>query len=140
MTACNTIANGIEIKNAYPTYSHAEIEKHIDEVIEKEAFFLNFQPKVFIASGDLCGYEALLRLPLLGGVYVQPGKVIDITEKNGKIVEVGAFVIKETCRCLSVLSRNGIRLPLSVNVSASQFAAPGFFEYIHRPERSTLPG
>ena len=114
-------------------HSQAEIEKHIDEVLEKEAFFLNFQPKVFISSGDLCGYEALLRLPLLGGMYVQPGEVIDIAEKNGKIIEIGAFVIKEACRCLSSLSRivpSGLLLPLSINVSALQFAAPGFFEYI----------
>ena len=58
-------------------HSQAEIEKHIDEVLEKEAFFLNFQPKVFISSGDLCGYEALLRLRRFDLLYraVPPGTV-----------------------------------------------------------------
>lgn len=111
-------------------HSHEEIEKHIDESIEKETIFLNFQPKVFISSGQVCGYEALLRLPLLNGMYVQPSQVINIAEQNGKILEIGAFVIREVCFYIRMLDQLGIRIPISVNVSVPQFMNRGFFEYI----------
>ena len=111
-------------------HSHEEIEKRIDESIEKETIFLNFQPKVFISSGLVCGYEALLRLPLLNGMYVQPSQVINIAEQNGKILEIGAFVIREVCFYIRMLDQLGIRIPISVNVSVPQFMDRGFFEYI----------
>jgi EAL domain-containing protein (putative c-di-GMP-specific phosphodiesterase class I) len=111
-------------------HSHKEIEKHINESIEKETFFLNFQPKVLISSGEICGYEALLRLPMLNGIYVQPSQVIDIAEQNGKIIEIGAFVIKEACACIKAMSRHGTSAAISINASVHQFMNHGFFEYI----------
>ncbi|QKE37337.1 putative bifunctional diguanylate cyclase/phosphodiesterase [Ferrovum myxofaciens] len=110
-------------------HSYESIEKHIDESLENEAFFLNFQPKVFLPSGDICGYEALLRMPHLDGVYVSPVDVISVAEKNGRIIEIGDFVVREACACIHTLSKQGIKTPVSFNASASQFK-DGFFEHI----------
>jgi len=74
------------------------------------------------------GAEGLLRWdhPTRGAV--PPGDFIPLAERTGLIVPIGRWVIETACRQLAAWSlqpaTKGLRL--SVNVSARQFAEPGF--------------
>ncbi|MFA5018919.1 MAG: EAL domain-containing protein, partial [Methylobacter sp.] len=80
------------------------------------------QPQVDIASGRIVGAEALVRWqdPVEG--LIPPIRFIPIAEETGLIVEVGEWVLRETCRQGRQWLDAGLPpLTLAVNVSSHQF-------------------
>lgn len=83
---------------------------------------LFYQPKNDALSGDIIGYEALVRWqhPVRG--LLSPDKFLPVAEKSGMIIQVGEWVLNEACRQLSVWHAQGNNeLSVSVNLSALQF-------------------
>jgi diguanylate cyclase (GGDEF)-like protein len=87
---------------------------------------LVYQPVVSLPARKVIGVEALLRWdsPTLGPV--APGEFIPIAEDSGSILQIGAWVLWESCRALADLAQAGHRLDLGVNVSARQLSQPDF--------------
>jgi len=89
--------------------------------LERGEFVLHYQPQVHLETGEVRAVEALIRWshPELG--LVPPAKFIPIAEDSGLIVEMGNWVIRESCRQASEWSKNGLRnLRIAMNVSALQ--------------------
>jgi len=87
---------------------------------------LVYQPVIALPSRKIIGVEALLRWnsPSLGEVL--PSEFIPISEDNGTILQLGAWVLWESCNALALLAQAGHRLELGVNVSARQLSQPDF--------------
>jgi diguanylate cyclase (GGDEF)-like protein len=87
---------------------------------------LVFQPVIALPARQIIGVEALLRWnsPTLGEVL--PSEFIPIAEDNGTILQLGAWVLWESCTALASLAQAGHRLELGVNVSARQLSQPDF--------------
>ncbi len=87
---------------------------------------LVYQPVIALPSRQVIGVEALLRWknPTLGEVL--PGEFIPIAEDTGSILQIGAWVLWESCADLARLTQAGYRLELGVNVSARQLSQPDF--------------
>ena len=84
---------------------------------------LYFQPKANALTDGLCGAEALLRAIGPDGALVLPDDFIPAIERNGRMPEIGALVLRQSCYLAAQLNRtlrNEIRI--SVNVSLSQLA------------------
>ncbi|MCR5687123.1 MAG: bifunctional diguanylate cyclase/phosphodiesterase [Lachnospiraceae bacterium] len=109
------------------------IEKQLKEAIETESFQLYYQPQYNAEDGKLRGAEALLRWPDPDGegFITSPGEFIPIAEKNGAIIPIGSYVIKEALRTFSDW-RNKYHIPmiLSINISALQLERENFVESI----------
>ena len=91
--------------------------------LDEQAFELHFQPKVWTATGELAGAEALLRWnhPTLG--MQSPATFIPLAEASGLIVPIGEWVLRRVCRVLADLDAEGAAPPsVAVNVSAAQIA------------------
>ncbi len=88
--------------------------------LEREEFWLCYQPQVDLATGGIVGVEALLRWrrPDLG--VVSPARFVPVLEENGLIVPVGEWVLRTACRQARAWQENG-RLRVAVNLSARQF-------------------
>jgi len=107
-----------------------QLEIGLREAIAGRQFALVFQPKVEVASGKTTGFEALLRWHHPTQGVVLPGRFIEVAEETGLIVEIGRWVIDETCRHLCSWRERGLPLyPVAVNLSVRQFA-PGLVEEI----------
>jgi diguanylate cyclase (GGDEF)-like protein/PAS domain S-box-containing protein len=81
-----------------------------------------YQPQLDIASQQIIGAEALVRWqhPKKGLVY--PGHFIGIAESTGLIVDLGNWVLAETCRQGRIWQDAGLPdISLAVNLSAHQF-------------------
>jgi EAL domain-containing protein (putative c-di-GMP-specific phosphodiesterase class I) len=103
-----------------------ELETALRQAVPNGELRLHYQPKVN-RYGRIVGLEALVRWehPTLG--LVPPGKFIPIAEENGLIVQVGRWVLNEAARQARAWVAMGLPLiPISVNVSAFEFAQPDF--------------
>lgn len=85
-------------------------------------FELYYQPLYTLPSRALSGFEALLRWhhPVRGSV--SPAEFIPIAEQCGAIIEIGAWVIEEACRQVSLWPAD---IYVSINVSPVQLRSVG---------------
>ncbi|MGH8888629.1 MAG: putative bifunctional diguanylate cyclase/phosphodiesterase [Acidothermaceae bacterium] len=89
--------------------------------IERGEFFLEYQPQISLADGDLEGFEALVRWqhPTLG--HIGPYRFIPLAEDTGFIVQLGRWVLEAACsEATAWPTIYGTALTLSVNLSARQ--------------------
>jgi diguanylate cyclase (GGDEF)-like protein/PAS domain S-box-containing protein len=106
---------------AEATERHA-LEANLRHALERGEFHLHYQPKADIRTGDIIGFEALLRWRRPGNTSPGPDQFIPILEETGLIVEVGEWVLREACMQMVQWRRQGMGdLTLAVNLSARQF-------------------
>ena len=97
------------------------LENSLRKAVEREEFFLLYQPQIDLKNGAVTGVEALVRWqhPDLGPV--SPSTFIPLAEETGLIVPLGKWVLQEACRQAARWKQAGQPLRMSVNVSARQF-------------------
>ena len=98
--------------------------------LEREEFFLVFQPEFDLATGRVSCWEALIRWkhPDLG--LVPPDRFIHVAEANGMIVPIGEWVLRTACFHARSWHDAGNKIPVAVNVSAVQFRQAGFCDMV----------
>lgn len=102
--------------------SHIALETRLRKAIEQQELRVFYQPQIDIATGSIIGAEALVRWqdPIDG--LIAPAHFIPLAEETGLILEIGAWVLRETCRQGRQWLDAGLpALTLAVNVSAHQF-------------------
>ncbi len=94
------------------------VQRAVAEATANNTFRLDFQPVYHISSGELSGFEALIRLhdPELGSI--SPVEFIPIAEQSGHINKIGAWCLQEACR---VAAEWPAHLLVAVNLSPAQF-------------------
>ncbi len=109
------------------------MNKNLRLALDREEFFLVYQPQVEIRTGKITGFEALIRWeqPELG--LVPPDRFISIAENNGLILPIGEWVLRTACSQAKKWQDSGLAaIPVAVNVSAVQFRQEGFTAMIRR--------
>ncbi|MCK9345430.1 MAG: EAL domain-containing protein, partial [Candidatus Pacebacteria bacterium] len=98
------------------------LETRLRNAIKQDELRVFYQPQVDIASGRIVGAEALVRWQDPRDGLVSPIRFIPIAEKTGLIMEIGEWVLRETCRQGREWLDAGLPpLTLAVNVSPHQF-------------------
>ncbi|MBL6986312.1 MAG: EAL domain-containing protein [Methylobacter sp.] len=98
------------------------LETRLRRAIEQQELRVFYQPQVDIASGRIVGAEALVRWQDPTEGLIPPLRFIPIAEETGLILEIGAWVLRETCRQGRLWLDAGLPpLTLAVNVSPQQF-------------------
>lgn len=111
--------------------THMAIQTDLRRAIEKNEFIVFYQPKVAIASGQVCGFEALVRWQHPSRGMVSPFEFISIAEETGQIVEIGRWVLDAACLQLKQwLDAGLVDATMAVNVSARQFRKSNLVEMI----------
>jgi diguanylate cyclase (GGDEF)-like protein len=95
-----------------------EIEHELRDAIANGELRLHYQPVVDIASGEVCGLEALLRWPHPRRGLVSPTEFISIAEESGLIIPLGEWVLR---KALADASRWPEHIRVAVNLSPVQF-------------------
>lgn len=110
-------------------------------IVRKE-FSLVYQPKVDSNTGVLIGSESLLRWKVDNEQWISPADFIPIAEKNGFIIELGNWVIKNVLKQIRYWLDNNLRVvPVSINISATQLRQPAFADYLFAQlDRYQIPG
>jgi diguanylate cyclase (GGDEF)-like protein/PAS domain S-box-containing protein len=112
-----------------------ELQSAIADAVINTAFTLVFQPIVELASGEIVGFEALVRWPHPRWGMIQPDQFITLAEETGHIVPLGSWVLGQAAADTVRWQRRVPRekpLYISVNVSARQFRDPGFVDTVRQ--------
>jgi diguanylate cyclase (GGDEF)-like protein len=92
--------------------------------IDKNELLLYCQPKVTIASGEVCGAEALVRWQHPQHGMIATGEFIALAERAGLIMPLTRWVLETAFRQSYRWYERGLRRPLSVNLSAQDLRDP----------------
>ena len=103
------------------------LEKELRASIAEKKFEIYFQPQLD-SHGHLTGAEALVRWLHPGKGVVLPADFIPIAEETGLILELGEWILKETCECIKGCPISHI----AVNISPRQFRQADFVEDVIR--------
>ena len=97
-------------------FSRNQLERSIEEALEKDGFLLHYQPIYDMQAKRLHGFEALLRWSLQG-IPFQTGELISFAEETQHIIDIDFWVIRHAFGFLKRLPA-GAPLQLSLNLSA----------------------
>jgi diguanylate cyclase (GGDEF)-like protein len=104
-----------------------QLETDLQNAINLQQFYLNYQPIVSFATGQIVGFEALVRWRHPSRGLVSPSEFIPVAERTGLIVALGEWVLSEAVACLSkwqLQFPDYLPLNMSVNLSGIQLFAP----------------
>lgn len=102
-----------------------QLESEIEEAILRKQFNLVLQPQVDLATGKLCGFEALLRWQHPQRGIVSPDDFIDMLENSSQMVELGYWVFRRSFELAKLIMLQGFpNIRIAINLSASQFLDP----------------
>jgi EAL domain-containing protein (putative c-di-GMP-specific phosphodiesterase class I) len=115
-----------------------KLETELRGALERDEFLVHYQPKANVSSGEISGFEALLRWHHPERGLIPPGDFISILEDTGMIVPVGEWVVRTVCRQLGAWQKAGIPVyPVAVNLSPRQFTQSNLDVIIGETLRST---
>jgi len=107
------------------------IEEQMHGALERNEFFIHYQPKFNIATNKIIGAEALLRWHNKELGDISPGEFISIAEQTGLILPIGKFVLSEALRKTKYWQTNYIQnFEIAVNLSPRQFRDSKLTDYI----------
>jgi diguanylate cyclase (GGDEF)-like protein/PAS domain S-box-containing protein len=104
-----------------------QLETDLRGGLEREEFRNFYQPIVSLDSGQIVGFEALLRWQHPTRGLIGPEEFILVAEETGLIRELGWWNLREACRQMSDWRTGPNGRPdliISVNLSAKQFLQP----------------
>lgn len=129
-------------RGRFSTFSDdmASVSRHRTQLLEglHKAFtdarlFMVYQPQVNLTTGQLIGFESLIRWRTADGRFIPPDQFIPVAEHSGLIVALGDWILQTACRDMRRLKAQGLRgCHMAVNVSVVQFQSDGFLDRVVR--------
>jgi diguanylate cyclase (GGDEF)-like protein/PAS domain S-box-containing protein len=101
-----------------------QLETDLRKAIERQEFFIQYQPIVDLDTFSLRGFEALVRWRHPERGFISPIDFIPVAEETGMIIQIGEWVLREACRQIQrwqVIFPSDPPLFISVNLSGKQF-------------------
>nr|WP_229262345.1 EAL domain-containing protein [Duganella guangzhouensis] len=126
--------NGIAF---FESAMQAEVERRLSLEHDLGAALAGGQLQMHVQAqvdrdGRAVGGELLMRWPLADGAMVPPSLFIPVAEESGLIVELGAWALRQACAAVLQLQAAGLAMPLSVNVSPTQFRQADFVDQVRQ--------
>ncbi|NYF23868.1 diguanylate cyclase (GGDEF)-like protein [Sporosarcina sp. JAI121] len=114
-------------------------EMNLRKGLDFNEFRLFYQPKVDCKSGEVTGFEALIRWQHPERGLIFPGDFIDLAESTGLITPIGEWVIKEAFTQLARWNEQGQgHLTVSINLSPRHFLHPKLPPYLLKCAEETV--
>jgi diguanylate cyclase (GGDEF)-like protein len=115
-------AMGAEVKE------RRHVEHDLLHAISRGELRLVYQPQTRLKTGEICGFEALLRWQHAERGAISPDVFIPIAEESGLILQIGEWVLRTACREAATWDGG---LVVAVNVSTVQLHSTQFARLVH---------
>ena len=116
------------------------LETDLRKALERKEFRVYYQPIIALRTGNISGFEALLRWQRPEKGLVSPAEFIGVAEETGLIVSIGKWVFRTACeqaRQWHVENPQEVPLTMSVNISARQFMQDDLVAQVEKILRET---
>jgi diguanylate cyclase (GGDEF)-like protein/PAS domain S-box-containing protein len=110
-----------------------ELKVDMQRALDNDEFELEYQPIIELATGDISGFEALIRWNHPTRGVIQPLDFIPLAEETGLIVPIGNWALRKACRFAAQLEAEFPDDPahhIAVNLSTRQLQHPEVVEYV----------
>ncbi len=110
-----------------------KLETDLRLAVERQEFFVQYQPIMKLGTNRIHGFEALVRWQHPERGLLMPSEFITVAEETGLIIPLGRWVLWEACRQTKLWQEEfpGFEsLTLSVNYSGKQFMQSDVIEQI----------
>ena len=107
-------------------FARARIESDLRLALQRHELVLHYQPKVSTQTLEIGCVEALVRWQHPQRGLLMPAEFIDVAEQSGLMTTLGDQVLELAVRQCRAWLDQGIRRPVAVNVSPSQFVEVDF--------------
>ncbi|WP_353666305.1 EAL domain-containing protein [Marinomonas sp. THO17] len=106
-----------------------ELRADLEDAFSAQRIKLDYQPKVSLNDYKITGVEGLARWhhPLHGVLY--PYHFIELIEQSGRIQEFGRYIIKQAIEQLAIWQKQGIELPIAINISPFSLLDPKLLDF-----------
>ena len=101
-----------------------ELEGDLRKALARQEFAPHFQPIVRLASGEIVGYEALMRWQHPSRGLLGPAAFLRVAEDDGSIEAIDWWMYELSCRQAATLTASGVYI--SLNVSPRHFRRADF--------------
>ena len=111
-------------------HSEMQLEEQLRHSVERNELEIHYQPQYDLKK-KIVGLEALVRWNRPHCGLVAPGDFIHVAEKTGVIVEIGEWVLRQSCLFAKKINdgrKDG--LIVSVNISGVQLMQAGFLDQV----------
>jgi len=102
-----------------------QVETNLHRALQNGEFVLHYQPIVELRTGEIVGFEALIRWRRPDSELIYPDQFMKVAEETGLINLIGAWVLREACTVAHQWQQEFPRerpLTMSVNLSGRQFS------------------
>ncbi|MGF1588034.1 MAG: putative bifunctional diguanylate cyclase/phosphodiesterase [Pleurocapsa sp.] len=111
------------------------LENDLQQAIDNQQLYLNYQPIVSLDTGEINCLEALVRWKHDSLGSIPPDKFIPICEETGQIIALGQWILSEACYQLVAWQKSfavDFPLAMSINLSRIQIYHPELIPQIDR--------
>jgi EAL domain-containing protein (putative c-di-GMP-specific phosphodiesterase class I) len=108
------------------TSAHYQMLASVTQALAQDELVLFYQPKVNMRSGQVLGFEALLRWQHPRDGMVPPLSFLPLVEESNLIIDIGEWVIDQALKQLACWAGAGHIWPVSVNIAARHFHQTNF--------------
>ena len=100
------------------------VHNELHRALERGELQLHYQPQVRVQTGELVGFEALLRWRHIRLGWISPAEFIPIAEESGVIVRLGEWVMRTAAaQAAQWLTQGHAEFRMAVNLSVRQFVS-----------------
>lgn len=98
--------------------ARSQLERELREAVADSQFEVHYQPIMNAESGEISGFEALVRWRHPQNGLVPPTVFISLAEETRLIIPIGSWVLRQAC---ATAARWPKHLKIAVNLSPAQF-------------------
>lgn len=113
------------------------VEQELRQAIEGKQFVVYYQPIIDVASGNLKGFEALVRWQHPSRGIIAPQEFISIVETRGMAQDLTRQILRDALTCLHNWRQKLPELFVSVNLTAADAQGANLVAEIHEMLRNS---
>ncbi|TVS12445.1 MAG: EAL domain-containing protein [Wenzhouxiangella sp.] len=110
---------------------HQQIER-LRQALEDDELRLYYQPRVHLRSGELLGFEALLRWQHPTAGLLHPAAFLPLVRWHELEIDIGRWVLRSVLGQMSRWRQRGLNLPVSINIAGEHLQRPEFISELDR--------